>query len=575
MLLLASALVGCSSTDPGARPLRRLTPTEYNLTIRDLFGVAPETAWPGADEEELDAAPWPYRLPPDVEVHGFDGMVEGQVASGYLVEQYQAAAAHFAPLAIRSPVFWSCDGATRLAEVEGLEDPSACAATSLRRFANRAWRRPLTEAELQRLDAFHTSMVGAWGWRVGTTLAVQGLLQAPQFLYLIEESTTPLDAWDRASRLSYLLWDSMPDATLFEAASRDALRTRGQIERQARRMLDDPRARDGVVAFHRQWLELEDVYASRPSIDAYAPIWLPELPGPDANWVEEVEEVWSSAMIGAQAAMDREAERFVERTLFEGEGTLAALLTDNHGYASEIRAYGPFDTFRLYGVTEGDVLQSREYRYAFDDGNLTYGLHLKPVTFPADQRAGVLTMGAVLAAKGHPVHPAPVLRGVFVLERLACENIGQPPEDAVLSAPADVLTSNSTNRERLEAITTDPACSGCHDRINPLGFAFENYDSLGGWRDTDAGRPIDASGTLRLSGEDPKPFTGAVELAGHLAASDRVHDCYALQWTRYATGVDVEPDDPALLDIQQRFANRHRGDVRELLVDLAIHVLGE
>ncbi|MEO0604726.1 MAG: DUF1588 domain-containing protein, partial [Myxococcota bacterium] len=346
---------------------------------------------------------------------------------------------------------------------------------------------------------------------------------------------------------------------------------RAQIERQVRRMLDDPRAIEGVVAFHRQWLELEDVYAARPSAQAYAPTWLPELPATNPNWVEEAGEVWSSSVIGAQAAMQREAERFVERTVFEGEGTLAALLTDNHGYATEIQSILSFDTFRLYGVGPGDVVQSREYTYGFDDGNLLYSLHLKPVTFPADQRAGLLTMGAVLMTRAHPVHPAPVLRGVFVLERLACEEVGQPPDDAVLSAPADVLTADSTNRERLEAITSAPACSGCHQRINPLGFAFENYDSLGGWRDTDAGRPVDASGTLILSGESPKPFTGAVELAQHLAASDRVHDCYAQQWTRYATGLDLQADDAMLLDIQQNFRTRNRGDVRELLVDIATH----
>lgn len=553
--LLWLGLLGCGGPEPGSSPMIRLTPAEYNRTIRDLYGFDDDWPWlePAEYEDEFDEDPWPWRFPADIPIHGFDGMAEGQVASGYLVEQYQAAASHFAPFALIAPTFWTC------------ADREACAEDSVVRLAHRAWRRPLTDDERARLVAFHRAQVAQWGVASGTELAVQGILQSPQFLFRMESGE--LDAFELASRLSYFLWDSMPDAELFEAAARGRLDTRAGVERQARRMLADPRARAAVVRWHRQWLGLDDVFANRASFDAYGPQYGPEAP--DDEGLQDAEEVWSSFLIGAQAAMVREAELFVERTVFDGGGTLAALLTDNHGYATQFESFAASDTFRLYGVTSDDVLPVARVREMIDDGNLGYDMTFVPVTFPADQRAGILTLGATLAARSHPVHPAPVLRGVFVLERLACEHIGQPPEEAVLQAPPDTLAAASTNRERLQAITGASPCNACHDVINPVGFAFESFDSLGGWRDTDNGSSVDPSGVLDLTREPPVPFANAVELAARLAESDQVHDCYARTWAQTAFGADLADADPSLATIQQRFRTGHRGDVRELLIDIA------
>jgi hypothetical protein len=326
-----------------------------------------------------------------------------------------------------------------------------------------------------------------------------------------------------------------------------------------------------VVAFHSQWLGIGEVHSNRASMDAYLDHYLPDARSQaEEDGLQDLEEVWSGSLIGMRRAMELEAELFVERTVFDGPGRLSDLLTDHHGYATTISGVENIDTFRVYGITEADVLPGERFVHSMDDGNLGFDLHVKPVTFPPDQRAGVLTLGAVLAARAHPVHPAPVLRGAFVLERIACEHIGQPPEGAEQLAPPDAIEVSSTNRERLEAVTSSGTCAECHVRINPLGFAFENYDSLGGWRDIDNGAAVDASGTLRLEHDGNQPFTDAVSLAKHLAGSDQVHDCYVRHWARFAYGHSGSPMvDPNLVAIQKRFRTEHDGRVRELLVDLA------
>ena len=343
-------------------------------------------------------------------------------------------------------------------------------------------------------------------------------------------------------------------------------------------MLAEDRARAAVVHFHRQWLDLESVYSTRPDFEAYATRYVTELSDPEA-WAEEanepddpfadqdLEEAWSGALVGIRAGMVREAELFVERTVFDGAGTLEALLTDHHGYVTEVQGITSASTAVIYGVQPDQVHDSHRITEQFTDGNIDYELVLRPATYPADQRAGLLTQGAVLASHAHPVHPAPVLRGKFVLEQLTCTGMGQPPDGAEAAAPPDTLDAQSTNRERLAAATNDPICAACHDTLNPVGFAFEHYDSMGGWRDTDNGSPVDASGQIQLWGADPIAFNDAVELSRALAGQRRVYDCYAENWTRYALGRELRPTGPDLVAIQDAFWAT-RGDVQELLVSI-------
>jgi hypothetical protein len=568
LLIALLAVTGCKKEDPDIitlppdSPLRAMTPAEYNNTVRDLLGMPVDGEWPEYDEDyeapfwANDVWPWPF--PDELGVEGFDGLADGQVVSPYLVEQYQQAAATFSQYAAVSPIFYTCDWTAT-------SDPATCGWNSVRKFTQRAWRRDIRPDEDARLRAFWDANLAEWGADAAIQLTVQGVLQTPQFLYLLEygapvegQREVPLSDFEMASRLSYLIYDSMPDPALFEAAAVGQLSTAAEVDAQARRMLEDPRARSAIVEFHRQWLELDDAHLSRAD---YATYWAmygnPDEFGDD---LQDMEEAWSLALIGMRASMIRESELFIAGVLFEGQGTLGDLLTDPHGYTSD-------RTSALYGVTDSDALDGPRYSLNLDDGNLSQNLLLQPFAFPSDQRAGILTHPAVLTGKAHPVHPAPILRGKFLLERVTCQPLGQPPDSAAGTAPPDTLDPNSSNRERIEAITTSAECAGCHSVINPAGFAFEHYDSLGGYRAEDGGKPVDASGSFEIGGEKFS-FTNAIDLSNQLAQSRVVEDCYTLHWVRYATGVTIQPEDPGVPALAEAFHNSG-GHVRELIVSIA------
>lgn len=561
---------GCAQTQTEA-PVRRLTPQEYNHTIRDLLGYAVDEDFvlPREAGTTPDAV-WPWSFPGDVEIEGFEGMTAGQTSSAYLAEQYQQSAAHFAELALVAPAFWQCDRSQ-----EPLD--AACARASVHRFAERAWRRPLTGEQLSRLEAFHQDNVDQHGLDDGTRLTVTGVLLSPHFLFRVELDGPAHDGWERAEHLSYFLWDSMPDDALFAAAAAGELDSVEGVEAQARRMVEDPRTREMVVRFHDQWLGVDDIYEQNISADAYGEYYahifdvVLDDPDPQSAFPEQdLEETWSSALIGMRYGLHREYQRFVEETLFDRGGTLGDLLTDNHGYVVSFVSFTnqTVDTSELYGVTDTDHTGGDVLTETLDDSNLAYELTWTPVTFPSTQRSGLFTLGSVLWTHAHPVHPAPVLRGKNLLERLFCDDQGQPPPGAEDQAPTDSVEATGTNRERLHAVTSTGGCEACHDALNAAGFAFENYDSMGRWRDTDNGETVDASGVLE-TGDGTLSFTDAVDLMGQLATDEQVHRCYATQWTRYALGrLETDADADALDALQQDFVTSG-GDVQELLVDIA------
>ena len=277
-------------------PLVMLTPTEYNNTIRDLYGfpnafdswpaappVAEEISPPEAENigifggQVILSPPWPRDFPEELGVHEFEGMADGQVPSTYALEELQKAALKLAPYSLVSPLFFTCDEWSSLDS----EEQKSCAWASIERLAQRAWRRPLTEGEVKGLQEFWEGNWGASTPEQAIVLTVAGLLQAPAFLFRIEEGEEvstisngrSLTGWEMASKLSYFLWDSMPDQGLFVAAAQGRLRSDEGIEEQARRMLDDPRARSMVTHFHHQWLQTGDVLGISPARSAYGPLY--------------------------------------------------------------------------------------------------------------------------------------------------------------------------------------------------------------------------------------------------------------------------------------------------------------
>jgi hypothetical protein len=361
----------------------------------------------------------------------------------------------------------------------------------------------------------------------GIELVVQTALQSPAFLYRFEfggsaaagQKLVRLSQHELASRLSYLLWASMPSDELLAAADAGQLATSEQIATQARQMLEAPRARQAVAEFYRQWLGVSDLENVKKDATAY-PEFTPAL----------------------QAAMAAELPAFVEHVIWSADRSLTTLLTAPIGFV------GSSFLAEIYGVEPPT-----------DAG-------LSPIMLDPAQRAGVLTQAAVLAVHALPNQSSPVARGKFVRERLLCQVPSPPPPNLNVTPPE--VDPNLTTRERFAEHTESAECAGCHELMDPLGFAFESYDTLGRYRSTDAGKPIDTSGWISGSTDVDGTFQNARELTEKLAGSQQVRDCVATQWFRYAFGRHEGPADAcALAKVQSDFTTTGL-DLRELLVSL-------
>ena len=567
---------GGSTESAGAAPLA-LTPAEYNNTIADLLGFPRDgERWPARPALAESLSPrreaskgvflppppppvWPWRFPAEPGSEGFEGIVQGQSPSSYQVEELHLAAMHFASFALLSPTFFTCDEWAALPA----DEQEACAWTSIERFTRGAYRRPIPDEERARLESFWQANLAAGPRDVAVALTVAGVLQAPAFHFRVEskrDATGGPSQWELASRLSYFLWDSMPDEALFEAAESGRLDTRERIEEQARRMLDDPKARPAVVRFHHQWLGTDQVLLVAPARRAFGPLF-GITPGIETASDDDLE--WPAIMGPVRHSMRLETELFVERAVFDGAGTFTALMTDNHGYMS-------YATEPIYGDgatrTEDGPPVTRPIELVVASIGRTKQLTLYPAEFPSSERAGVLTLPSVLALGAYAVQPGPILRGKRVLERIACMDMGTPIQGAEAALPPDTLAAERTNRQRTAAATSPATCDTCHRLINPPGFAFEHYDAIGRWRAEDNGQPVDASGSLTLAGGEEISFTDGIDLARQLAASDRVRDCYTLHWTRYGVGSQLEATAPGLEALQAGF--REHDSIKDLLVSI-------
>jgi hypothetical protein len=490
----------CRSSEAFFSPLRRLTRQEYNNTVRDLLG---DTSAP-AD-----------RFPPDEVSGGFGNNAAVLGVSALLAEKYQEAAEALAAAAVRNlPALTGCDPARTG------EEP--CARQFVERFGARAYRRPLQAAERDRLLALYSAGRMGGSHAEGIEVVLRAMLQSPSFLYRPEygrpgrpgQKLVGLTGHEVATRLSYLLWGTTPDARLLEAAARDALATPAQVSAMARQMLADPRARAGVAEFHRQWLGLGALDQLTKDARVY-PEFTPAL---------------------AQA-MRAETAAFVENIVFSGEGSLPALLTSARGFVTPALA-------QLYGVPAG-------------------GGGTREVALPAAERAGLLTQAGLLSVHALPDQSSPVHRGKMVREQILCQPM--PPQPAGLVVVAPEVDPRRPTRERFGQHAADPACSVCHRLMDPIGFGLEGYDGIGRFRSSDGGRPVDAAGEITGTSDADGPFQGGRELAQRLAGSRDVRDCAATQWYRFAFGRLEGPGDTCSLKALQAAFAATGGDVRELL----------
>lgn len=492
---------------PGRAPMRRLTRSEVDLTLRDLTGVTGVAA---------------KTLPPEPETQGFDNHVDAQSVGPTFVEAQLIMAESVAAEADLE-VLLPCDP-----DVVG---EVACGADFITVFGRRALRRPLTDAQHARFLALFEEGLEPWGFEDATRLVLTALLMSPHFLYRVElgapetevEGVVRPSPHEMAARLSYLLYGSMPDAELAEAADAGELMSQASVAEQASRMLEALGAREMMDRFHRQWLHLDRLLYMAP--------------------------------VSAKFASFRTESRvFVQRTLFEGEGTFSALMTSAETVADGAVSlvYGQPD----FGAPVDSWIPGSE--------------GFKAVSLDPARRAGVLTHPSVLSVNSVGPSAAKTLirRGVFVLDRILCSPLPPPPDD-IPQLPLDDDTELSPP-DLLAQHTSDPACAGCHGVIDPVGQAFEHYSAVGAWRDVyHDGTAVDAQTALVGTPVDG-PYSDAVDLAHALAHSEVAERCYTRHWYRFAHGRAVEEDDAASFDAALEAFLASGGDVRTLVEALVM-----
>ncbi|WP_437665568.1 DUF1592 domain-containing protein [Sorangium sp. So ce1182] len=482
-------------------PLAHLTRDQYDRTVVDLLALDPGGARPSSG------------FPADDAVEGFS---LGLTVSPLLVEKLQAAAEALAARALEHP--------ERIVPCTTEDD--ACARAFVQAFGARAFRRPITAAEESALlDVYRAAREdGARPFLEGVGLVIEAALSSPQFLYHWPDdggaapgSVVALGDHELASRLSYFLWGTMPDDALFAAAAGGRLRTPEDVEAEARRMLEDPRARATTAAFFRELLGVDDIGAINRDPGVF-----PEF--------------------SAELAQDLQAslEAFLDDAVWSG-GTYDDLFTSRRAFMNARLA-------SFYGI----------------DGGL--GDELSPVELDAGTRLGLLTQPALLAKLGKFDQSDPIRRGVFLREKILCQELAPPPPDVEFNVPTPAAEPAKTTRERFAAHTSQPSCQNCHQFIDPLGFALETYDALGRYRATENGAPIDATGEILGTEDADGEVDGGVELAERLASSVDARACFVEHWFRYAVRRGGSEGDACELESLGDAFEEEGGDIRALLV---------
>ncbi len=484
----ALATVDCSQLprDPGRVQIHRLNRAEYNNTIRDLVGV---------DFQPADD------FPQDEVGEGFDNMAAVLSLSPVLFEKYLDAAEEIVHRALENRELRE---QLIFRRPNTADDNAAAAREVLARFAMRAFRRPVGDEELASLMKLVDAAARAGlDFDAQVATGMQAILVSPHFLFRIEvddfgesEEIRPLNDYELASRLSYFLWSSMPDETLFELAARGTLQDDDVLAEQVKRMLNDKKAAALGENFAGQWLQLRRLANAAP----------------DRNTLPHYDD-----------ALRRAAE--TETRLF-----FASIVNEDRS-----------------------VLDLLDADYSFVNGRLAthYGIPgvvgdaFVRVTLPPE-RGGVLTHASILTITSNPTRTSPVKRGKWILEVLLDDSPPPPPPNAGELAEGEGVELLGSLRERLEQHRADATCASCHQRMDPLGFALENFDPVGRWRDQDGKHAIDASGTL----PDGSRFDGPGELRAVLRDTRQDAFCRSLvrNMLAYALGRGVRSSDRCTID---------------------------
>jgi hypothetical protein len=501
------ALRASESESTPAQLVRRLTHAQYDNTVRDLLGDYSRPA---------------QRFPPEDYVDGFKNQLTAQDMPPLLVETYSTAAERLAT------------NAFRIGDVNGLipckpasSSDAKCRDAFVRTFGLRAFRRPLREDEVTRYSAAFAEQARLTRrFNEGARVVVEAMLQSPNFLFHVEAGPDGQSTdYDIASRLSYLLWNTMPDDELFAAAEKRQLGTSEGRERAARRMLENqPRARQALDEFFEEWLRFDRVVNAVKGRGFN--MFTPEL----------------------AAAMAEETRTLLHHLVWDDRNFMEALTADYSFLTSDLAA--------LYEVQAPDG-------------------QFEIVKFPPEsKRAGILGQGTFLASTAGPTDTSPTARGIFVRERLLCQHVPPPPPGVITTLPDPLIDRPPKGRRQLmNEHVENPTCASCHRLMDPIGFGFEHFDAVGRWREKEMirmpPRPGEAGGGLRggpppvpvdinaqgeIAGLPDSTFSGARELGAILAESPVCQKCIVRQMFRYSYGrLETSADETTIDSLFDRF----------------------
>ena len=493
----------CQGGQVGPERIDRLTPAEYKNTLRALMS-----------DDSLDPVLDADRQP----IATLDAVRKWFNAADSAVSS--------APAWLSS--YGSCDPNT----------DHSCATVLYEAFAERAFRRPLTDDERSWLSDSYAALPARASIAQKLETISELILQAPQYLYLYTPGTAQgavnvLGGYERAQRLAYFLWDGPPDQALLKAAGGGVLDTPAGMRETAASMLADERAKPVLRSFLADWLELDGA-TILPGLE--------ETPK-DADLYGGFDDV-------LRQSMRREIEMFMDHVMFEKDGSLETLFTGTRAYVNAPLA-------QIYGVSGPKTASDWAW-----------------VDLDPSQRAGMLTRAGFLAVHASQSATSPIRRGVYMLKEVLCVELPSPPAN-VDNSPIEVTKDDmadgiTTVREATLKRTGSPTCGACHTSINELGFAFEHYDAIGRWQQTEVGSggAIDATANLSHAGDGiDGPVDGAVALSAKLAKSPAVAQCATRKWFEVALRRSpVALDACSVEKVQAKVAETQ--SIRELLLTM-------
>jgi len=486
---------------PPKVPLRRITSAQYANAVSDLF------------HGKITASPQFPVVTGGVTISGFSTDPESNAVSQVVAEQILHAAEDTAvDVAAKLPELLPCSVSA---------PDAACADQFFDQYARRAFRRPPTTAEHTALRVVFDKFKGD-GFDVGIAAATVALLQLPQFLYLVEigPSDAPsraitLTPFEQATRLAFLLWETLPDDELLQAAEQGKLTTAAELKTQAQRLLASPRAEQASVRFFREWTHF---HTFTPAERAAA---FPDFTDALATSIQQ------------------QFDRFVLDNTFKPGGSLELLFTDS---AFPVNA----SLAKFYGLTAPGTPGTDTFSTA---------------TLSRDHAGGLLALPALLGGLSHEKDTSIIFRGKFGLAKLLCTDLPSPPAGAVSLAP--MLPADATARERSLGIRANATCAGCHNLIDNVGLGLEDFDAIGQHRTLDKqGRPVDSQGVL----PDGTMFNGVAELGATLATNPTVRECVAKQWFRFMFSRRESADDSCTLEELKQPLNLPGGSLKDLML---------